>query len=438
MRPSVITCVSSLRNPACRSELHRGHSSGQSDTPVNKLNPQTVTPWLRIRTLSLTHKGVLPYWSDPSSLPNSDFQKQLRPRRGGALPEKPRRGLPESPLPAAVHQRVCGRPLCKGLGRQVAADQIQVLFLFVHAAQQPKCYTLTNLQPQLKPVPQRGFQKLVANVQPLVRQLKSAEYCPSWKENGLYAVKHFTVWSSACWAVEQVLIFACKMWGLWEERGPQTFAALQWYSDECSQKSTQPCCFKILFPACCYNLSCHCWLLAMCSAKEKKKKICQIILYISETFDCWLFYCQSTVVLYLYSDERVPFSLNNCCIFCWEQKKERIKSNKNWVACVFVLSWCSLQGFQLIVIQKNPLTVVRELRCRSRQLISLMSQGLSAKCPVHLSHYTRHAVATHLVEIKWATHYVVFFPQVFGNVACMSRQAAGLVFWHSCLLRKWL
>lgn len=27
MRPSVITCVSSLRNPSCRSELHRGHSS---------------------------------------------------------------------------------------------------------------------------------------------------------------------------------------------------------------------------------------------------------------------------------------------------------------------------------------------------------------------------------------------------------------------------
>ncbi|GAA6220866.1 vestigial like 4 like [Lates japonicus] len=27
MRPSVITCVSSLRNPTCRSEVHRGHSS---------------------------------------------------------------------------------------------------------------------------------------------------------------------------------------------------------------------------------------------------------------------------------------------------------------------------------------------------------------------------------------------------------------------------
>lgn len=29
MRPSVITCVSSLRNPSCRSEVHRGHPSGQ-------------------------------------------------------------------------------------------------------------------------------------------------------------------------------------------------------------------------------------------------------------------------------------------------------------------------------------------------------------------------------------------------------------------------
>lgn len=65
--------------------------------------------------------------------------------------------------------------------------------------------------------------------------------------------------------------------------------------------------------------------------------------------------------------------------------------------------------------------VVSELR--SRQLISLMSQGLSARCPARLSHFTRHVVATHQVEIKWATHYVVFFPQVFGNVACMSQQA---------------
>lgn len=49
---------------------------------------------------------------------------------------------------------------------------------------------------------------------------------------------------------------------------------------------------------------------------------------------------------------------------------------------------------------KTPLKVVRELRQRSRQLISLMSQALSARCPVHLSHFTRHGVATHQVEIK--------------------------------------
>lgn len=44
MRPSVITSVSSLRNPSCRPEVHRGHSSGQSHTPVNELIHQTVPP----------------------------------------------------------------------------------------------------------------------------------------------------------------------------------------------------------------------------------------------------------------------------------------------------------------------------------------------------------------------------------------------------------
>ncbi|XP_035495865.2 vestigial like 4 like [Scophthalmus maximus] len=32
MRPSVITCVSSLRNPSCRSEVHRGHSAAASES----------------------------------------------------------------------------------------------------------------------------------------------------------------------------------------------------------------------------------------------------------------------------------------------------------------------------------------------------------------------------------------------------------------------
>lgn len=62
MRPSVITCVSSSsRNHSCRSELHRGHSSGQSDTLVNKLH-QMVTPLPSIHSLSLTHRGVC-FWS---------------------------------------------------------------------------------------------------------------------------------------------------------------------------------------------------------------------------------------------------------------------------------------------------------------------------------------------------------------------------------------
>ncbi len=46
MRPSVITCVSSSRNPSCRAEVHRGHSSGQSHTHewMSELIHQTVTP----------------------------------------------------------------------------------------------------------------------------------------------------------------------------------------------------------------------------------------------------------------------------------------------------------------------------------------------------------------------------------------------------------
>lgn len=115
------------------------------------------------------------------------------------------------------------------------------------------------------------------------------------KKNGLYVVKHFTVWSSARRAVEQVLIFACEMWELWEARWPQTFAASQWYSDECSQIQHSLVVFKF------------CFLLVVCCLYRD----------ISETFDCWLFYSQSTVFLYLYSNDWVPFSLNNCCIFCW-------------------------------------------------------------------------------------------------------------------------
>lgn len=49
---------------------------------------------------------------------------------------------------------------------------------------------------------------------------------------------------------------------------------------------------------------------------------------------------------------------------------------------------------------KKSVKIISEPRYRSRQLISLMSQGLSARCPVHLSHFTRHVVATHQVEIK--------------------------------------
>lgn len=54
MRPSVITCVSSSRNPSCRSELHRGHSSGQSDTLVNKLRQLPDSHSLTTHPLTFT------------------------------------------------------------------------------------------------------------------------------------------------------------------------------------------------------------------------------------------------------------------------------------------------------------------------------------------------------------------------------------------------
>lgn len=44
VRPSVITCVSSVRNPGCRSEVHRGHSSGWSHIPAIQAIQQAVTP----------------------------------------------------------------------------------------------------------------------------------------------------------------------------------------------------------------------------------------------------------------------------------------------------------------------------------------------------------------------------------------------------------
>lgn len=49
MRPSVITCVSSLRNPSCRSEVHRGHPSGQWVAHA---------PDVHAHLLLLTHWGV--------------------------------------------------------------------------------------------------------------------------------------------------------------------------------------------------------------------------------------------------------------------------------------------------------------------------------------------------------------------------------------------
>lgn len=49
MRPSVITCVSSLRNPSCRSEVHRGHPSGQW---------MHHAPDVHTHLLLLTHWGV--------------------------------------------------------------------------------------------------------------------------------------------------------------------------------------------------------------------------------------------------------------------------------------------------------------------------------------------------------------------------------------------
>ena len=101
----------------------------------------------------------------------SGYQIHLRPRGRGAFPEEPRSELPESPLPAALHQPVRRRPLRQGTGWQVAADQIQVFLLFLHTAQQSKCYSLPHLQPQLKSVPQGVHQQLIANLKPLVHQL---------------------------------------------------------------------------------------------------------------------------------------------------------------------------------------------------------------------------------------------------------------------------
>ncbi|XP_062273163.1 vestigial like 4 like [Scomber scombrus] len=56
MRPSVITCVSSSRNPSCRSEVHRSHSSGRSHTLISKSNYDHVVEEHFQRSLGVNYQ----------------------------------------------------------------------------------------------------------------------------------------------------------------------------------------------------------------------------------------------------------------------------------------------------------------------------------------------------------------------------------------------
>lgn len=114
MRPSVITCVSSSsRNHSCRSELHRGNSSGQSDALVKELYRQMVTPLPSIHSLSLTHWGVY-FWCHPCLLLqqflNVPMTTWLRSTSREALEWTTRRPVPSSSLSASLSTTTSQRP----------------------------------------------------------------------------------------------------------------------------------------------------------------------------------------------------------------------------------------------------------------------------------------------------------------------------------------
>lgn len=221
-------------------------------------------------------------------------QIHLRPRGRGAFPEEPRSELPESSLPAALHQPVRRRPLRQGAGRQVAADQIQVFLLFLHTAQQSKCYSLPHLQPQLKSVPQGVHQQLIANLKPLVHQL-NRKCSLKWDETWLFNISPRAAllierWKRRrwCWELTDPGVLS-----LWASMCPNF-----WHTDECSMNGMSLFCY---ISTLCLSIASEVQWMVM----RDDWKISQMILYISFSF-CVILLLQperhSFVVLYLYSD----------------------------------------------------------------------------------------------------------------------------------------
>lgn len=201
MRPSVITCVSSLsRNHSCRSELHRGHSSGQSGTLVKELHHQMVTPLPSIHSLSLTHWGVW-FWCHPCLLLqqflNVTMTTWLRSTSREASEWTTRKPAPSSSLSASLSMTTSQRPW-ETSGCRLNPSPPPVLPHLPAAQVLLTPPPTAKAQISLTKSPPADCQRLPA----IGLSIKAGRNL-IWEDSGVCDFKHFTACRSACWAMEK-------------------------------------------------------------------------------------------------------------------------------------------------------------------------------------------------------------------------------------------